>query len=346
MSGALIVIEIAAPRVSDEALAVLVSSCTRAARGAECVLAKDASDASLSTVAIVSLKSDDKMRVEVGVRQGNHDSWRTKDFSFLAADETLDRWRVVGFAIGTLAEGSPAPTAPNSDWSSSAAPSSAAASPTAPASPSSTSPSSISPSSTSPSSTTASPPPLESPPVRATGEGPAKPEPGLRVFAAAVGVLGPGLDRGPWRIGGGLRAEFAPRFPLYFVFGGNAAMRIAGDPSGATARWYDVSAGVGVPLVGSLSHSGLQLDASLLAEHFDVSVSPLGGSSDSRARWLLGGEGAIGGRVEVLPNLFIVADFEATILSAATDVIVSGKSIGRAPSFRYLGSVGLRVRLR
>ncbi len=109
MTAALIVIEIAAPQVSDDALSVLAAACTRAARDAECVLAKNASDQQPAAVAIVSLQSEDKMRVEVGVHQGDHDSWRTKDFSFLAADDALDRWRAIGFAIGTLAESDPPP---------------------------------------------------------------------------------------------------------------------------------------------------------------------------------------------------------------------------------------------
>src|SRR6478735_10569865 len=88
---------------------MLVSACSRAARDAECVLARNASDEQPAAVAIVTLQTEDKIRVEVGVRQGDHDSWRTKDFAFLAADESMDRWRAVGFAIGTLAESNPAP---------------------------------------------------------------------------------------------------------------------------------------------------------------------------------------------------------------------------------------------
>ena len=315
MAGALIVIEIAAPKVSDDALAVLVSACTRAARGAECVLAKNASDESPSAVAIVSLQSEDKMRVEVGVRQGEHDSWRTKEFAFLAADETMDRWRAVGFAIGTLAE-------------SDAEPSPDTAAPPAPPAPPPVSP--------------VVPPTVQRAP-RATP----KPEPGLRLLVAAAGVFGPGLDQGPWRIGSRLGVELAPtRLPFYFALAGSAATRVARDPSGAAARWFDVSAGPGMALLGSLSHSGLQLGASLLVERFDVSATTFDGASDSRDRWLFGVEAALGGRVEVAPDLFLVADLQTDGLSATTDVRVHGEPIGSAPSFRFLGSFGLRVRLR
>jgi hypothetical protein len=325
VAAALIVIEISAPKVSDDALAVLVSSCTRAARGAECVLAKNAADEPPSAVAIVSLQSEDKMRVEVGVRQGDHDSWRTKDFSFLAADEAMDRWRAVGFAIGTLAESNPPPP----DAEARPAP------PPPPRLP---------------------PPPVVTPPPPAPLP-PQKPAPGLRLFVSALGLVGPGLSRpdsaaqssdsNPWRIGAGLRVELAPpRGPLYFSFGGSAATRLASD--GTDVRWFDVSAGAGVALIGPLTHSGLQLGASLFVEEFDASVSgdPLDSPSASESRWLFGVEGTLGGRVEVVPDLFLVAEAEVAGLSAPTDVAVSGVPIGSAQSFRYLGSFGLRVRLR
>jgi hypothetical protein len=326
VAAALIVIEISAPKVSDDALAVLVSSCTRAARGAECVLAKNAADESPSAVAIVSLQSEDKMRVEVGVRQGDHDSWRTKDFSFLAADEAMDRWRAVGFAIGTLAESNPPP--PDAEVR-----------PAPPPAPPPALPPIVAP-----------PPPA--PPPRQ------RPAPGLRLFVSALGLIGPGLSRpdsapqnadsNPWRIGAGLRVELAPpRGPLYFSFGGSAATRITSDTYGTDVRWFDVSAGAGVALIGPLTHSGLQFGASFLVEEFDASVSdPLEGASESRSRWLFGVEGTLGGRVEVVPNLFLVAEAQLAGLSAPTDVAVSGEPIGSAQSFRYLGSFGLRVRLR
>jgi hypothetical protein len=317
VAAALIVIEVSAPQVSEDALAVLVSSCTRTARGAECALAKNAADESPSAVAIVSLQGEDKMRVEVGVRQGDHDSWRTKDFAFLAADDNLDRWRAVGFAIGTLAESNPEPTVE------------------APVVP--------------PPSPPPTPAPISVPtPARVEPREPPKPTPGLRLFVSAIGFLGPGLSDGPLRIGSGLRVALAPpESPLYFVVGGSAATRVARDSTEAAARWFDVSAGPAVALLGPLNHSGLELGASLFAERFDVSVSALSGDrSDSDERWLFGVEGALGGRVEVAPDLFLVADLEVAELSAATGVTVGDKSIGESAAFRFLASFGLRVRLR
>jgi hypothetical protein len=310
VTASLIVIEIAAPTVSANALSVLVSACTRAARNAECVLAKEASDRQPSAVAIVSLQADDKMRVEVGLRQVDRDSWRTKEFSFLAADESLDRWRVVGFAIGTLAETNPAPSEE-----------------TLPA------PEPV-----------AAPVLLSRPPLLAPQ--PAKPKHGARtqLFVGAGVLFGPGLDT--WRLGSALYAGLAPpRLPLLIKIGGSAATRVTADASGITARWFDVSVGVGVPLLGSVQGSALELGGDVLAERFDVSATALG-QSETKSRWVLGLQGALGGRLQLVPDLVLTADVLAAGLSGATEVHVLNQPIGSASSFRYLGSLGLRVQLR
>jgi len=312
VAAALIVIEISAPNVSDDALAVLVSSCTRAARGAECVLGKNTPEETPAAVAIVSLQSEDKMRVEVGIREGDHDTWRTKEFSFLAADEPADRWRAVGFAIGTLAENNPEPEP--------------APPPQAPSEPR---PAPLPPATT--------PPPRISP----------KPVASPLVFVSALGVVGPGLDRGPWRIGSELGVAVAPaRLPIYLTLAGSVSTRFTRDDLGVSARWFDVSVGAGIPLFGKLDHSGLELAASFLVERFDVSIAALSEASDSKARWLFGAQAALGGRVEVAPDLFLTADLRGAGLSGETDVTVSGQpGPGNAQNFRYLASFGLRVRL-
>jgi hypothetical protein len=316
VTAALIVIEIAAPNVSDDALAVLVSSCTRTAREAECVLTKNASDEQPAAVAIVSQQSEDKLRVEVGVRQGDHDSWHTKDFAFLAVDQPLDRWRAIGFAIGTLAESTLPPAPPPV-----ALPEKATEPPMAPV-------------------TVLPAPSRASKQIK-------KPQPSPQLFVGAAGIFGPGLDRGPWRIGSALYVDVGlQRAPVFFTFGGSAATRVTSDRSGASPRWVDISGGAGIGLLGALGSSGLELRAQALAEEFDVSVSSVDGRSAERGRWIFGAQGELGGRVQVVPDLFLTAGVSATGLSAATDVQVASEGIGSAASFRYLGSFGIRVRLR
>jgi hypothetical protein len=316
VTAALIVIEIAAPNVSDDALAVLVSSCTRTAREAECVLTKNASDEQPAAVAIVSQQSEDKLRVEVGVRQGDHDSWHTKDFAFLPADQPLDRWRAIGFAIGTLAESTLPPAPPPV-----AEPEKATEPPMAPV--------------------------ILPLPAPGAPKPKQKPQPSPQLFVGAMGIFGPGLDRGPWRIGSALYADLGlQRVPVFFTFGGSAATRVTSDRSGASPRWVDISGGAGIGLLGALGSSGLELRAQALAEEFDVSVSSVDGRSAEQGRWIFGAQGELGGRVEVVSGLFLTAGVSATGLSAATDVHVTSQAIGSAGTFRYLGSFGVRVRLR
>ncbi|MET0791138.1 MAG: hypothetical protein ABW061_06415 [Polyangiaceae bacterium] len=317
MTAALIVIEMAAPQVSDDALSVLVSACTRAAREAECVLAKNASDQQPAAVAIVSQQAEDRLRVEVGVHQGDHDSWRTKDFSFLAADEPLDRWRAIGFAIGTLAESDAPPEAKVVD------------APTPPKPPPVSHP------------TEAEPP--APPPPR-----PAQPK-GRLVGPMAVGaaaIFGPGLDSGPWRLGSELYANLAlPRVPMFLTLGGSAATLATGNVSGSTVRWFDVSVGAGVSLLGPLSRSGIELRCAALTEYFDVAASTLG-RSDTMSRWTFGVQGALAGRLRLAPDLFVTAEVQAVGFSGSTEVRVADVPAGSNANFRYLGSVGLRVLLR
>jgi len=365
VAAALIVIEIAAPKVSDDALAVLVSACSRAARDAECVLARNASDEQPAAVAIVSLQSEDKMRVEVGVRRGDHDSWRTKDFAFLAADKSMDRWRAVGFAIGTLAESNPAPedetparigpatAGPSASPSPSPGSSSTtpAASSTAPAA-SSTAPaaSSTAPavSSTAPAASSTAPAVVvDEPAPEAPAAAKRKRSSGTQVFIGAAAIFGPGLEGdAPWRVGSALNVDLAlAHAPLFLTIGGSAATRLGAGSGDVSTRWFDVSLGAGVPLLGPLQASGLEFRAQVLAEYFDAHAS-VDGASQTMYRWTVGLQGAFGGRLQIVPDLLLTAELQAAGLSGETVVLVGGESVGSSASFRYLGSVGLRVRLR
>jgi hypothetical protein len=167
------------------------------------------------------------------------------------------------------------------------------------------------------------------------------------LFVGAAGFFGPGLDQGPWRLGSALYADIGwPRVPVFFTFGGSAATRVTSDRTGTAARWIDISTGAGVGLLGALTASGLELRAQALLEEFDASVSSGDGGSAERGRWIFGIQGELGGRLQLVPDLFLTAALSVANLSSATDVRVAGQSIGSASTFRYLGSFGIRLRLR
>ena len=149
-----------------------------------------------------------------------------------------------------------------------------------------------------------------------------------------------------WRLGSALYMDLAPaQLPIFLTFGGSAATRLSAGAGGVTTRWFDVSLGAGVPLLGDLDASGLEFRAQVLAEYFDAHASA-NGSSQSNYRWTLGLQGTFGGRLQIVPDLLLTADVQAAGLSGETEVVVGGESVGSSASFRYLGSLGLRVQLR
>jgi len=150
----------------------------------------------------------------------------------------------------------------------------------------------------------------------------------------------------PWRLGSALYADLAlAEVPLFFTIGGTAATRIQAGAGSVTTRWFDVSLGAGLPLLGRLDASGLEFRAQVLAEYFDAHASALGRSQTS-FRWTVGLQGSFGARVQIVPDLLLTAEVQAAGLSGETEVQVGGESVGSSASFRYLGSFGLRVRLR
>jgi len=170
---------------------------------------------------------------------------------------------------------------------------------------------------------------------------------GTQVFIGAAAIFGPGLEGdAPWRVGSALNVDLAlAHAPLFLTIGGSAATRLGAGSGDVSTRWFDVSLGAGVPLLGPLQASGLEFRAQVLAEYFDAHAS-VDGASQTMYRWTVGLQGAFGGRLQIVPDLLLTAELQAAGLSGETVVLVGGESVGSSASFRYLGSVGLRVRLR
>jgi len=167
------------------------------------------------------------------------------------------------------------------------------------------------------------------------------------MFVGAAAIFGPGLDGdSPWRLGSALYVDLAPaRAPLFLTIGGSAATGLGAASDELTTRWFDVSLGAGVPLLGPLQGSGLEFRAQVLAEYFDAHAS-VRGDSQTMSRWTVGLQGAFGGRLRIVQDLLLTAEVQAAGLSGETEVLVGQESVGSSASFRYLGSVGLRVKLR
>src|SRR5262249_180909 len=126
-------------------------------------------------VAIVH-RDGDRARIELGLRSSQASEWSSRDLVFKPGDDELERYRALGFAIGTLVARQTEPAAP--------------APPEAPA-----------------------PPPPSSPPppaaVPAKVPPPPRPRPERRARATWLdlsGSVGLGLIPGPPRVGSSLRA--------------------------------------------------------------------------------------------------------------------------------------------
>ena len=160
-------------------------------------------------------------------------------------------------------------------------------------------------------------------------------------------IFGPGLELDPpWRLGSALYLDLAPaQMPVFFTVGGSAATRLRSGVNGLTTRWFDVSLGAGAPLLGHLDASGLEFRVQALAEYFDAHASE-GRDSESKGRWTLGLQGAFGARLQIVRNLAFTAEMQAAGFTGETEIVVRGSPVGSSASFRYLGSVGLRVQLR
>ena len=122
MSGAAIVIEIAATDAGSPYTAALLDACSRSAHAdMPCALPNDQDPAPPPMVALVTWGGTDHRAVEVqvGARRVSGPEWSTRRLTFAETDAEIERWRAVGLVIATLAGevagphvDEPAPTPP------------------------------------------------------------------------------------------------------------------------------------------------------------------------------------------------------------------------------------------
>ena len=111
-----IVVEVYSPQPGPQELAVLIAACSRAAAPNECISSEARTGDSPLGVAIVR-RDGDRARIELGLRSVVNSEWSTRDLVFQPEDDELERYRAIGFAIGTLVARRlepPAPAAPPS----------------------------------------------------------------------------------------------------------------------------------------------------------------------------------------------------------------------------------------
>lgn len=316
-----IVVEVSAPEPRPAELTALIAACTRAATPNECITSEVKSSEPPLGVAIVR-RDGDRARIELGLRGGKTAEWSTRDLVFQPGDDELERYRAIGFAIGTLVAKQVEPP-PASTGSSVATPADSGV------------------------TTSGEPPrtvtPTEHAELRPQGVAPPAPEP-RATWLELVGSAGLALIPGPPRFGGALRAatELRPR-GLFIVAETSYAERF-GDPS-LSVRWLGMSLGVGQPLAPSLRTLGIDVRLALAIQRLALTAHD-GERSAGDSRWKPGLCVALDAHWEVTQPLSILLGAATFVDPKRTVVEVGGSSAGETPALGLDGFVGLRLKLR
>jgi hypothetical protein len=274
-------------------VASMVEACQKAVGDGDCHLVKEAPQGPYRAIAILTWDGPDKVRVEVGLRRDTGTEWRTRALTFQPEDVELERFRSVGFVVGTLATQEEAP-----------ADSSTAA----------TSPPPVAP--PSPKTKPESPPPPPAPVVER-----ARPASSIGLVA----TLGGALDEGAPRYGGAVRGRIglAPWIGLTVSAGGSFRPT---DEYGLSLRFLD--AGVGAALVLAPPRPvGWELTLEAVVENFRAEADA-SGESDARARTLPAARAELDVTWAVTPPLELVAGANAFVRPSSTTITVRGEDVG------------------
>lgn len=292
----------------------MIAACSRAAAPNDCVTAETRTVESPLGVAIVR-REGDRARIELGLRGVVSAEWSTRDLVFQPGDDELERYRAIGFAIGTLVARAAEPAAPQPQAQAEAP------EPVAPQ-----------PSEVPPAVERSTPPaPAPAPRTRAT-------------WLDLSGGVGLGLIPGPPRAGATLRA--ASELVAGGLFGAaetGYAERAGGDS--LRVRWLSLALGVGHPLLPT--RGALAVDARLMGTFERLSFAASEGTvSDGAARWKPGVAVAVDASWAAAGPLGVVLGASTQLDPKRTVVKVSGTQAGETPALGFNGFVGLRLRLR
>ena len=307
-----IVVEVYAPQPQPQELAVLISACSRAAAPNECITSDMRTSDSPLGVAIVR-RDGDRARIELGLRGVVSAEWSTRDLVFQAGDDELERYRAIGFAIGTLVARQVEPPPP--------------------------------PAPAKPATVEAPRPPPPPPRLEKPAALPAPPERRQRsTWLDLSGSVGLGLIPGPPRAGGTLRAgsELVPS-GLFAVAETGYSQR-TGEPS-LKVRWLNLALGLGYPLLSRASELGV--DARLLVALERISFTALDGErSDGAARWKPGITAAVDAHWEVAQPFGLLVSAATFVDPERTVIRMQGTQVAKTPALGFSGFLGVRLRLR
>jgi hypothetical protein len=303
-----VVVELPPDAASREA-AVLIEACTKSLPERGCRLASDEPGGEpRSGFALVRRRGERTLVIELGVRRREEARWVLRELTFRADDPEEERWRTAGLVIGTLVG-----QAESENRRESAPPARSA---------------------------------VEVQRLPVVRERAREARPAVRQWRAVIGVdasAGPALDRGAWRFGAGLGADYRlGSLPAFAHLGLRYAARPT-DLDGLSVSWASGAAGAGV--LWDVSHPlKLESTAALVLERVSATVTS-GGESDSGSRFAAGGRLGAGLLFVSSGFLGIYLGAEGTMLASPTRLLVGGQSAGRVQNPTYALAIGLRLRL-
>jgi hypothetical protein len=308
-----VVIDLGVADGPREAIQVLVDACTQAASETECHLVRDAPEGPYAAIAIVTWEPGDRIRVEVGVRRAEGAEWRSRELKFRPGDVELERYKSVGFVIGTLAKAhdpdarAKPPVAPNPGEAERGAPTREGIK-TAPAE---------------------RPPPSEIPTP-------------LQGWVSVAAMASRAFSEGAPRVGGGVRVgvRVVPALSLMVSAGASSRPR---DERGLLLSWLDVGVGLGVAL-GPPTSSRLELRADVLVERLNAearSASDVDADGRTQPAARLGVDGVW----QLASPFALVGGVEALGRPSVTRFRVAGGVVGSSGMLEIGAVLGARLGL-
>jgi hypothetical protein len=307
-----VVIDLGVADAPRESIQVLVDACTQAARETECHLVRDAPEGPYAAIAIVTWEAGERIRIEVGVRRTEGAEWRSRELTFQPGDVELERYKSVGFVIGTLA------TAQDGESTEPAV-----------------EPRREQPVREEPPPEPLKPAPSERLPPRETS----KP---LQGWVSVSAVAARAFSEGAPRLGGSFRVGVRLVSSLSVMVSAGASSRPR-DEAGLLLSWLDTGIGLGLAL-GDASSSRVELRADVLVERLSAEARS-SSDVDAAGRTQPAGRLGVDGVWQLAGPFALVAGAEALGRPSATDFRVGGRDVGSAGLFEVGGVLGARLDL-
>jgi hypothetical protein len=301
-----VVIDMGIAEPAEVLVASMIEACAKAVGDGECHLVRDAPQEGYRAIAILTWDGPDKVRIEVGLRRDDGTEWRTRSLSFQPEDVELERFRSVGFVVGTLATEEEAPPPPVVE--------------TPPPPP--------------PSPPRVVPPPPPPPPPPETTAPPAS------SFVGLVGTIGGALDEGAPRYGAALRGRLgvAPWLGVVASAGGSLRPR---DDQGLALRFLDAGLGLGFILEPPRPF-GWELDVEALIESFRADADAAG-ASQAAERLMPAARVVLELVWAAAPPVEVVAGANLLGRPASTTIVVAGEPAGSTGTIEIGVAVGARL---